>query len=274
MQGSLLGTYMEGDERFYVDGSASPVLQGTGTEDYFNGGWYFLFGRFSQALFGAPYRLSPVGLTTGRTGAYRMQVGDRVSFWDGARFGIEHDAADDDPHDDHASVTYLYRRPEPLVRWSDALDVGDAAAEASHGYVATAADEVRVLESVFEGDDDDRVVRDTGRAVSGTSAFDVMLDPRNAGVVLRRRFDQRHGRQQAQVLVDGQPAGSWYDVRENATQRWAESDFPLPASLTRGKSRIHVELVNRGAFPWSEFRYRVGSLLQPRPPGSAASPAE
>ncbi|MFN7953759.1 MAG: glycoside hydrolase family 172 protein [bacterium] len=265
MQGSILGTYLEGDERFYVDRSATPALQGTGTEDYFNGGWYFLFGRFSQALFGAPYRLSPTGVTSGRTGAYRVHLGDLVTFFDGARFAIEHDATDDNTHDDHASVAYLYLHPEPLLVWSDAIDVGDPASEASHGYRATDASEASAEESTFEGDDDDRLVRDSGRLVSGASELDLALDARNEGVLLRRRLDQRHGRQQAEVLVDGQPAGTWYDVFENPIQRWAESDFLLPASLTRSKSRIHVELVNRGRTPWTELGYRAGSILAPAP---------
>lgn len=32
---------MEGDERVFLDDSRSPAIHGTGTEDYFNGGWYF-----------------------------------------------------------------------------------------------------------------------------------------------------------------------------------------------------------------------------------------
>ncbi|MBP1656668.1 MAG: hypothetical protein H6Q31_1269 [Bacteroidetes bacterium] len=42
--------YLEGDEMVYVDGEKRPSLQGTGTEDYFNGGWYFNKGEFA-----APY---------------------------------------------------------------------------------------------------------------------------------------------------------------------------------------------------------------------------
>lgn len=260
MRGSILGTYMEGDERFHVDGAAAPALHGTGTEDYFAGGWYFLFGRFAGPLHGAPYRLSPTGLTTGRTGAYRVHLGDLVSFVDGARYSIEHDRANEDTADDHESVSYLYRRAEPLADWTDELDVGDAGSEASHGYVASGASPPVSLASVFEGDDDGTPVRDAGRAVSGRSRFEVAISAADAGVILRRRFDRRLGRQTAEVRVDGELAGVWYDVRANPLQRFAESDFWLAASLTRGKSRLSIELASRGPVPWSEHRYRVASV--------------
>lgn len=264
MRGSILGTYMEGDERFHVDGAATPALHGTGTEDYFNGGWYFLFGRFSAPLHGAPYRLSPTGLTTGETGAYRVHLGDLVSFVDGARFAIEHDRADEDTDDEHESVAYLYRRGEPLVTWTDAVDVGDPSSEATHGYTSTDAAPTPVLDSVFEGDDDDVRVRDSGRDVRGSSRFTVAISALNEGVVLRRRFDRGLGRQTARVRVDGQAAGIWYDVRSNPVQRWAESDFWLARSLTAGKSQIAIELVNIGPVPWNEHGYRVATV---RPPG-------
>jgi len=40
MEGPNPPYYMEGNERAYVDGAATPQTQGTGTEDFFDGGWY------------------------------------------------------------------------------------------------------------------------------------------------------------------------------------------------------------------------------------------
>jgi len=36
-----IGDYLEGDERVFVDGQQSPVIYGTGTEDFYESGWYF-----------------------------------------------------------------------------------------------------------------------------------------------------------------------------------------------------------------------------------------
>ena len=38
--------YLEGDERVYVDGAATPQLHGTGTEDFYESGWYFNRGTY------------------------------------------------------------------------------------------------------------------------------------------------------------------------------------------------------------------------------------
>src|SRR5262249_22191184 len=52
MYGPSCCWYLEGDERGYVDGSASPSIHGTGTEDFYEGAWYFASGQFSVALAG------------------------------------------------------------------------------------------------------------------------------------------------------------------------------------------------------------------------------
>ena len=44
--------YLEGNERAEIDMAQTPVIQGTGTEDFFNGGWYFENGPFTLPLHG------------------------------------------------------------------------------------------------------------------------------------------------------------------------------------------------------------------------------
>jgi len=46
--------YLEGDERVYVDGSRTPQIHGTGSEDFYQGGWYFNRQHFSAPMNGAP----------------------------------------------------------------------------------------------------------------------------------------------------------------------------------------------------------------------------
>ena len=45
-------SYLEGNEQFFVDGEKRASTLGTGTEDYFNGGWYYNQGRFALPLHG------------------------------------------------------------------------------------------------------------------------------------------------------------------------------------------------------------------------------
>ena len=61
---------LEGWETIHRDGEATPSVHGTGTEDYFNGAWYFLSkeGRFSAPYHGCIVRDVP----RGRVAAYRL----------------------------------------------------------------------------------------------------------------------------------------------------------------------------------------------------------
>ncbi|MEP6601977.1 MAG: DUF2961 domain-containing protein, partial [Nitrospirota bacterium] len=65
---------MEGDDRFYVDGEKfPPAWHGTGTEDYFRCGWYFLGGSLTRPLYGLIDDMKPKV-------AYRFHIADRVNF--------------------------------------------------------------------------------------------------------------------------------------------------------------------------------------------------
>lgn len=80
------GWFGEGDDLFYVDGSPTPVMEGTGTEDYFNDAWSL---RVSNGLFtGVPIA---EGATVGaRLSGYRWHLPDPVPFTKSLRFLIEH----------------------------------------------------------------------------------------------------------------------------------------------------------------------------------------
>lgn len=98
--------YLEGDHHVYLDGSTAPVLNGTGTEDYFEGGWYFLNGVFSLPTHGNPVHRS-LPNSGDATGAYRFHLSDTIPFQSSIRFSIEHGPAND-VEADYASVVYYY----------------------------------------------------------------------------------------------------------------------------------------------------------------------
>ncbi len=94
--------FLEGDEMFTVDGEFRG--QGTGTEDYFNSGWYF-----DQGPFAAPYH----GLVVkddrlGRIAAYRWHIPDPIPFHKSLRVELEHGHANRDLAD-YATVAYWYQ---------------------------------------------------------------------------------------------------------------------------------------------------------------------
>lgn len=48
MRGPDTWCYLEGTTSFYVDVSRTPQIDGTGTGDFYPGGWYFNHGTFSD----------------------------------------------------------------------------------------------------------------------------------------------------------------------------------------------------------------------------------
>jgi hypothetical protein len=55
----LDGAHLEGDERIAIDGSRWPQWHGTGLEDFFGGGFYFVRGAFTLPTHGNPARCRP-----------------------------------------------------------------------------------------------------------------------------------------------------------------------------------------------------------------------
>ncbi len=90
--------YLEGDERAYVDGSPGPAIHGTGTEDFYEGGYYFDRGPFSNFANGhAAHEANRHGCAFECDAAYRLMIADAVPFRTGLRFGIEHGGVNEWP---------------------------------------------------------------------------------------------------------------------------------------------------------------------------------
>ena len=104
--------FLEGDEMIYVDGEGHPpAIHGTGTEDYFNGGWYFNKGTFSAPFHGLVIK-DPV---RSRICAYRFHVEDPIPFQESIRVTMEHGGTNDAPGCDYSSTAYWYQK-EPHRR--------------------------------------------------------------------------------------------------------------------------------------------------------------
>ena len=98
-------SFLEGDEMIYVDGEKEPSIKGTGTEDYFNSGWYF-----NQGEFAAPYHgLIIKDDSLGRIAAYRFHVLDVIPFTKSIRALIEHGDRNTEVAD-YSSTAYWYQK--------------------------------------------------------------------------------------------------------------------------------------------------------------------
>jgi D-arabinan exo alpha-(1,3)/(1,5)-arabinofuranosidase (non-reducing end) len=90
MRGPRSRRYLEGDERVVADGRL--VIHGTGTEDFYEGGWYFNRGTFTRPFTGHPaHRLGgPLCPAADCTAAYRLMIADSIPFSNSLRFSFEH----------------------------------------------------------------------------------------------------------------------------------------------------------------------------------------
>ncbi|GIH16763.1 DUF2961 domain-containing protein [Rugosimonospora africana] len=257
--------YLEGDERVYTDGNASPQIHGTGTEDFYEGGWYF-----NRDVFTNPFNGEP-GHETGNdgcpanadcTGTYRQMIADAVPFSTQLTFGIEHGGVDDVAAD-YSSTAFWYGQDTDTQRLSDTVDVGNQASENAHSYTSTQLGTATTLTGTYEGNNGTPApVTDDLRPATTAVSFRLSVAGDNQGVTLRRRSDQANAGQSVTVSVDGGPAGTWLQPLGNSTHRWLDDTFAVPASLTSGKDSITVTLTPvAGAPAWTAARYQALSTV-------------
>lgn len=253
--------FLEGAERVYTDGAASPQWYGTGTEDFYEGGWYFKNGKhFSDPLTGQPdQRTAAGGCADYCVAVYRLMLAEAIDYHSALRFGIEHGKRNM-VQPDYSSTAFLYAQPDEAATPSDDVNPTDPVNRILHGYNdADAADQLLV--SQYEGSEDTRPVVGVVHATRTATTFDVALAPDNRGFLLRRTSDQAAGFQSADVAIDGIPAGTWLQPRSNGIHRWLDDTYLVPGFLTTGKERVTVTLApTADAPPWTASRYHVDTL--------------
>ena len=101
--------YLEGDELLWIDDRDNSQWNGTGSEDYYNGGWYF--GKTGNLpFFGCGYHADPEG----RVHAFRLHMTDLVPFQQQARIGIEHGHGNE-VSADYSGTTFWYATPDTVT---------------------------------------------------------------------------------------------------------------------------------------------------------------
>ena len=296
---------LEGDPRFFFDDSRTPQAYGTGTEEWGGGGDYW--GGLNMTL---PFAGHPVGAKSAKDAvsaedkveaAYRFLLADLMPFGKNAEIQLEHGGTNESK-EHYQTVTYWYGLPKASLVQTDELRVGDEASERAHRYQSPDASQPYEIASRYElgpdtikGEEIYPAETDLGRKTKTWSEFTVKIDPKNAGVMLRRKLDYQFPNQRAEVSVDGKPAGVWYlagsntcvfssprgelgatlHVVQTSNRRFRDDEFLLPLALTRGRREIRVRVkftpVEVPLYPgypipelaWSELRYTAYSFVRP-----------
>jgi hypothetical protein len=99
--------YFEGDDRATIDGKLR--LHGTGSEDYFNGGWYAVTDRWDKGLSLPIHGALAYDMMTSRTGGYRFYLSDKLNFNETFQLTIEHQPdAKNNVKTDYTSLGFFY----------------------------------------------------------------------------------------------------------------------------------------------------------------------
>jgi hypothetical protein len=137
---------MEGWETITRDGETEPSVRGTGTEDYFNGAWYYLpkGGRFSAPYHGCILR----DLLRSRIAVYRFDMSAPVPFSRSLRVEIRHGFYNELACD-YSSTAYWYQaephRPFPELQPVNLRHPQPAAANLAQSALLLAPPVVAIL---------------------------------------------------------------------------------------------------------------------------------
>ena len=97
----------EGDDMIFIDGDTMPTINGTGSEDYYNGAWDFNGQPFAYMHNGAPYIVDAERIG-GRYCLYRWHTESPITFEKSIKVTIEHGHANH-RSDNFYSVAYWYQ---------------------------------------------------------------------------------------------------------------------------------------------------------------------
>ena len=259
---SGFGTYegkitCEGDVRIHIDGTLTPQVESDGSESYACYGWGFP----------TPPEYNPISGYDGRPNSpwcmVRSLLGEVYPFRTELVFGIESGECNND-YMEHSGILFYYGKDEMSMVETDRIELKDASSRETH--MVEGLFTANPLTSYYEGDADDVTVQDVVYICQPALEFTCAIRADNSGLRLRRRSDQRLGRQAAHVFVDGQEVFEriWYFADRNEYKRWLDDEFEIPGSYTRGKTlvRVRIEPINMGnGISWNQTGYIVYSLL-------------
>jgi hypothetical protein len=119
-------TALEGDPLMMVDSNPRSTFRGTGTEDYFNGGNYFLWGPFSQ-----PFQ----GCISWANSMYRFHCLDAMCFDRSFDFDFQH-GFNADVEIPYRTTAFYYKQWTPFWTSRDTVMTGDLFAISGSGYAS------------------------------------------------------------------------------------------------------------------------------------------
>jgi hypothetical protein len=113
--------YFEGDDQATIDGKLK--IHGTGSEDYFNGGYYAVMDKWDKGMSLPIHGSLEYDLMTSRTGGYRFYLSDKLNFKESFKLTIEHQPdAKNNVQTDYTSLAMFYAENPQYVNTDIRMD--------------------------------------------------------------------------------------------------------------------------------------------------------
>lgn len=247
------GWWGEGDDMIYIDGSTTPQLHGTGSEDYFCGAWCY-GPAFSNPYFGCPLRGEHA--TNQNWNVYRYHIESPIAFQESIRVTIEHGHAND-RGDDFSSVAYWYQS-EPHAAFPALPPASDRLPAPAEKFVEANAVEAEADIKGWTGDGNVSVQQlgDAQNRYSngaqaffqpeGPAAYTRKVDvPANAAgkYSIEMWYTTSWDYGNVQIAVNGQQAAAWNGYSENVQRHKTE----FTADLKSGENTIEIRILDKAA---------------------------
>jgi hypothetical protein len=246
-------SYLEGDERIYIDDAKTPFIYGTGTEDIFNGGFYFVLDEFCLPLGG----MSNSDKNQNRN-MYRIYLNDAIYFRKNITANLEHGPVNDKNGQYH-SICFYYWQNDTMFSLTDSIDIGNIASESAHQFKIYGQSSLLSINSSFEGSFDKIILNQNGRVIKDSVEFMAKIQAKNKGVRLLRTFDYSFKNQTADIFVNDKLVGTWLIAGSNPIQQFRDDYFTIPAIFTQNESQIKVKIIAKNN--WASLNYKVFTLL-------------
>ncbi len=253
--------FLEGDEMIRLDGMHFPLFLGTGTEDYFNGGWYF-WGVHTNPLSGLTrfdvlHDEQGWGYAIFEHSMYRMHVLDPIAARAGMRFGFEAGETGSYAPIFYRTLAlgYGFTGHHEIARRRFILD------RETQGEGILFGTPDRYVDSALDAEHGEKPVHFPVRAHRGVTKLVARCPegPSPSTLLLVRGFDQGVAPQSAAVRIDGELVDPFYELYVNQERRLAEDAISVvltPDDCRDGELVVELD-ARAGTGPFTESYYEI-----------------
>jgi hypothetical protein len=216
--------YFEGDDRAFIDGKMK--FHGTGSEDYFNGGYYAVMDKWDRGMSLPIHGSLEYDLMTSRTGGYRFYLSDKLNFNDSFRLTIDHYPEDKvNVKTDYTSIGLFYA-DKPIFENTD-IRIEDKIIKVPQKHKLTAQGMMYSLYWLATADyQDPSIVFGLKPSDSWTTKIDIEAVP----IVQVSLHALDNGRYKAYIEYgkseNGTPFSIWQ--RSSKISAWIPTDIEMP----------------------------------------------